>query len=248
MSRVAWPRRPEVIPVASRERLVGTTAESGVSDPSILIRWPVLRQIAQRIGVPELQRRLTHMSPGLLPFLLWIIPHQDPWGPILIYSVAGIAFALMAVTLYRFRVMARSQAETGLSAVIGYSIPVVAAMLCLPGREEIGVMTLAILAIGDGSATLGGLWFGGRKLPWNSRKTFAGLMSFCVCGTLMGTIVYWGEARPEVSWTMSLICAASSTFAAALVESLPLPTNDNLRVGVTAALTAAWVQIYCFGG
>ena len=246
MSRVAWQRRPEVLPVTGRETLTRKAAET--AEPSILTRWPVLRDIAGRIGVPELQRRLTHMSPGLLPFLLWIIPHQDPWGPFLMNSVVGISIALTAVILYRFHMMARSQRETGLSAVIGYVIPVVSSLVLLPGRAEIGMMTLAIIAVGDGSATLGGLWFGGTKLPWNSRKTFTGLMCFCLCGTMLGTLVYWGEARPEVSWTMALLCAAGATLAAAVVESLPLPTNDNFRVGMTAALTAACIQFYGFGG
>ena len=61
------------------------------------------------------------------------------------------------------------------------------------------------------------------------------------------TVIYWGEAHPGVSWQVALTCAGISTFAAALVESLPMPWNDNFRVGTTAALVGSFVQIVCLG-
>jgi phytol kinase len=247
MNRVALPRRPEALPASAVVTASHNAAQSGDSVSSVLTRWPVLRDIARVIGSRELQRRLTHMSPGLLPLLLWVIPHQDPWGPLLVNTMLAISVMLAGVILVRFRAVARTDAELGVSAVVGYTLPVVAAILLLPGRAEIGMMTLAILAVGDGSATLGGLWFRGRRLPWNRRKTFAGLLSFCVCGTLLATIIYWGEAQPVASWTAALTCAFCATVTAAVVESLPWPGNDNLRVGVTAACVGACVQIFWLG-
>lgn len=214
---------------------------------SVLLNVPLLRDIAARIGVSELRRRIVHISPICLPFLLWGIPHQDPWGPLLVDTVLAMVVSMVALALYRFSSIARSRQEDGLAAVIGYAIPVIVTLLLLPGRAELGVMTLAIIAVGDGSATLGGLWFGGRRLPWNRRKTFAGLFCFCFCGALMATIVYLGEARPIVPIPTALTIAGISTLAAALVESLPLPWNDNLRVGTTAALVGAYIQIVCLG-
>jgi dolichol kinase len=239
-------------PAPKRKRTAANLGrEAGLSPAeesrSILLDWPVFRTIAAKIGVYELRRRMVHMSPVLLPFALWVIPHRDPWGPILLNAVMLLATVLTGLTLYRFRTIARRHDEHGLDAVIGYAVPILMLVLLLPGRAELAVMTLGIVALGDGSATLGGLWFGGPRLPWNSRKTLSGMLSFIVCGTTMATIIYWGEARPGVSWNFAIAVTFASTLAAAFVESLPFQWNDNFRVGTTAALVGSFVQIVGFG-
>ena len=123
-----------------------------------------------------------------------------------------------------------------MGAVLGYLIPVVAPLLLFPGRAELGLMTLQILALGDGSATLGGMMIGGRRLPWNKKKTYSGLFCFAIVGTLASTYIYWGEAHPVVSiGTAFLICSVAA-LSAGIVESLSIESNDNFRVGSTALL------------
>jgi len=246
MSQTVLPARTVSAP-RRREIGVMTPSVSVPTAPSILQELPIFRELAARIGVQELRRRLVHMTPVLLPFLLWVIPHRDPWGPILINMVLIITTTLVATIFVRFRAIARTNHEHGMSAVVGYAIPILMTMLLMPDRGELAMMTLGIIALGDGSATLGGLWFGGRRLPWNPRKTFAGLLSFCICGTFIATVIYWGEARPGVSWQIAFTCASISTVFAAFVESLPLPWNDNLRVGATAATVGMLVQIFALG-
>lgn len=208
---------------------------------------PILRDIAARIGSTELRRRLIHMSPAVLPFLLWYIPHRDPWGPLLINLALIITLALVANTVIRFRTIARTKDEHGLGAAVGYAVPLLLLILLLPDRGELAVMTLGIIAMGDGSATLGGLWFGGQRLPWNRRKSIAGLVCFCVVGTFFATLFYWGEARPGVSVQTALLVGSLATIAAGLVESLPISWNDNFRVATTAAMVGAAVQIFWLG-
>ncbi len=61
----------------------------------------------------------------------------------------------------------------------------------------------------------------------------------------MAAIVYWGETHnleaqtPGVSFVTALYCAGMTVVAAAIAESLPSRLNDNLRVGVTAAVVGA---------
>ena len=138
--------------------------------------------------------------------------------------------------ILRFRAIARSQEQSGIAAVAGYSIVILAALYFLPGREEIALMILGILAFGDGTATLTGLAFGGPKLPWNLRKSWVGLASFAVFGGLMGGIYLWGEGTPLIPLPIAFTISALAATAAGVVESLPLPGNDNFRVGLTAAL------------
>lgn len=199
------------------------------------------------LSAAESRRRLLHILPGFLPFILWPIPHQDPWGPILADAVIALTVALLAIAFLRSRVFAREGESDWNSSVLGYAVPILATLCIGRGREEIGVMTLAIVAFGDGSATLGGLMLGGRTLPWNPRKTWTGSLCFVLFGTLLATVVYWGEARPSVSWSAAALIAGGATLAAAFVESLPVRLNDNLRVGATAALMGAALTLLVVG-
>lgn len=199
-----------------------------------------------RLTRTELRRRLWHMGPGLLPFLLWVIPHPDPFSPDMLAVIAGIAVVLGASVFYRWRHIQRaSHDDQRRSAVVGYTLPILAAIFLFPADAEIGMTILAILAFGDGSATLGGLLFGGPRLPWNRRKSWSGLLSFLVVGTAFATVIFWGESNNAratehvASWSTSLLCAGGGVLAAAVAESIPSSINDNVRVGLSAALTVS---------
>lgn len=208
-------------------RLGSPTAEAGWSDV-----W----QLPHVLEPSEVRRRLLHMAPGFLPFALWVIPHQDPWGPVLLSVVALLGVVVVTAALRRFRAFARRGEQDWSVAVVGYALPVLAPLLLLPGEAEIGLTVLGILALGDGSATLGGLRMGGRRLPWNPRKSWTGLVCFCLGGGTLGALLFWGEAVPRVSLPTAVLCVLPATLAAALVESLPFRGNDNARVGVTALI------------
>jgi dolichol kinase len=201
----------------------------------------------QRLQGAEFRRRLLHILPGFFPFLLWVIPHKDPWGPILANSVIAVTAAIVIHSLWRFSAFARPGEENGRASILGYAFPMLAAMSAFRGREELGVMTLAILAFGDGSATVGGLLFGGKPLPWNPRKTLTGLLCFWVMGGILGTVVYWGESRPGVSWMVAASVAGVAVFFAGLLESLQSRINDNLRVGFASAIIGAAMHFALVG-
>ncbi len=191
------------------------------------------------LSTQEFRRRLWHMTPGLLPLLLWVIPHTDPWGWILWSVVLGLTLMTATVMLRRFSKIARPGEDHGYDAVLAYAVVVLATLWLFPGREEIGMMTLAILAFGDGSATLLGLKFGERKLPWNGCKSWVGLWAFVAMGTLAGALMFWGEFRPGVDFRLALGVSFLASLTAGLVESFPSLRNDNLRVGIAAAGTGA---------
>lgn len=205
--------------------------------------WPSLGGLRhRRLAAPEIRRRLLHMLPGLLPFVLWFIPHPDPWGPILADVVLLLTVAIVGPALIRFSAFARPGERDGRSSVLGYALPILAALCLFRGREELGMMTLAILAFGDGSATLGGMLIGGRRLPWNYEKSWTGLACFLVIGGIMATLVFWGESRPAVTWTQAALVAGGATLIAAIAESVRSRINDNLRVGVISLVVGAVLQ------
>lgn len=212
-----------------------------------LLRLPGCQWLANRLGANEFRRRLLHMSPGLLPIALWFAPHTDPWGGLLI----GVTVCLFAMTvvmaIVHGHVFARPGEEAWSFSVLGYVLPIAAMLLCLPGHAELGLMTLGIVALGDGSAAMGGLTFGGRRLPWNHRKTWTGVFAFLGVAGTMSTLFYWMEARPGVSLSVAILIAGTATLVGAIVESLPIKSHDNLRVGLSAALTGIVMQTLTVG-
>jgi len=187
------------------------------------------------------------MLPGLLPALLLVLPHYDPWELPLKSVVVCMSLGIIAFALLRYNDFARPDESHWHHSVIGYTVPVVAMLLLLPGRSELGLMTLGVLAFGDGSAALGGKLIQGAKLPWNQRKTWAGLASFAIVGTLAATFDYWVDARPAVPLQICLMIGGAAALASAIVESLPIRSHDNFRVGATAALTGLMMHILLLG-
>ncbi len=218
-----------------RQHLKASQPEFSQSRPvGWLEAFPGICRVVNCLGATEFRRRLFHMSPALLAFPLPLIPHQAIRGQFELYFLYLATISLFVVAVKLGPLFKRQGEKDWMKAVLGYMIPVVVPLLVFRRNTELGLLTLQIIALGDGSATMGGLMIGGYRLPWNHKKTLAGLICFTVVGSLAATYSYWGEARPEVSiGTAFLICGVAA-LCAALVESLPIRSNDNLRVGMTA--------------
>lgn len=212
---------------------------------------PGLALLRARLGPVELRRRLWHILPGFLPFLLWPFPSIMIPPHIRLGILTAVTFAVGLVMFVRYsRIRRTGEPASDRYSILGYSGSVLLMLLFFPVNTELALTVLAILAFGDGCATLGGKLFGGRRLPWNSRKSFAGLICFLFCGTIMGAIIYWCEANHRqlpavaipVRFASAALCAFIATTVAAIVESIPLRTNDNLNVGVAASLAVIVAQ------
>ncbi len=227
------------------EAVPSATSDHAVWPELAISRW--WTTIAKRLGPQELKRRLWHIVPGLLPFFLWMIPHTDPLTSWWLLDLAMNAIVLGVAGCYFGRTFSRPGERNCLCAVIAYSTLVFSAILLFPGQLEIGMAVLAIIAFGDGSATLGGLLLRGPVLPWNREKTWAGSLCFLLGGVPMAALFYWGEARPGVPWDVALLCAGTAAVASAIAESAYSRINDNIRVGVTAILTMAIMNRFLLG-
>ena len=196
----------------------------------------------QKLPYRELKRRFWHMSPGVLAFGLLVVPHADPISPTLQLIIFTSCLAIGVWILLGFRQIQRRGEGAGLGAVGGYSLSVLGTIFLFPAHLELGLAVLAILAFGDGSATLIGSVFRGPRLPWNSGKSWIGMLGFVVIGSAMTAGIYWGETQnleasdPPVSFGMALYLTAPAVVAAAIAESLRSRINDNIRVGVVAAV------------
>lgn len=196
--------------------------------------WSNMRE---RLGPQELRRRLWHMTPGFLPFILWAVPHEDPLSQTLKSIMIALAVVISTGAWLKHRTFRRRGEKSLLPAVLGYSGIVVGMLVLFPATPELGLAVMSILAFGDGSATLVGILAGGEKLPWNPEKSWAGLAAFLTFSIPLATIVCWGEAQPHLSMPAAFCCVAPAGLLAGLAESLPSRINDNIRVGLVAAVT-----------
>jgi dolichol kinase len=212
-----------------------------------VVELPLLETLTGRLTPHEWRRRLLHISPGLLVVGLLLIPHADPLGlpaRLILPAVIGATcwFALRSEAMYR-----RCGEREWSISVISYGVITASLLAAVPGQPEIGMAVTMIIAFGDGSATLAGLLVRGRRLPWNSEKSWAGTAAFVICATPLATLVYWAEARPGVTLPLACACVAPAAAVAALVESLPIRVNDNIRVGVAAGLILLLTQALFVG-
>ncbi len=212
------------------------------------LKWlmilPGATVVVDRLGNCECRRRLFHMSPSLLPFGLLLVPRDHERGQLVVSITVLLAIAALSLAIAFCPKLKRPGEKHWMHAVLGYMVPVVVPMLFWSQHYEFGLMTLQILAVGDGSATFGGVMFGGRTLPWNRHKTLTGLACFTICGSLAATCSYWLEASTRPTFADSFLICGIASLCAAIVESLPIQSNDNLRVGITALLAGITMSAF----
>jgi len=123
--------------------------------------------------------------------------------------------------------------------IVLYPFAVLHLVLIFPSRLDIVAAAWAILAFGDGAATLVGRRVGGLRWPWDHDKTIAGSVAFAVCGAA-GAIALACWTRPAVTpvpplW-FDVLGPVVAAIVAALVETIPVRLDDNVSVPASAAL------------
>lgn len=184
-------------------------------------------------------RKLLHISPGLLAFVLPLIPHEKPLSFQSLCEITLITAILTGLYIAVKRYVERPNEADFYLTTLSYPAAVLGTLFAFPAAPELAAVVLVVIAFGDGSAYLVGTTIGGRRLPWNPEKTWAGTVAFVVVGGLLATLAYLGEANPGTTLIAALCCGGGAAVAAAIVESLPVRLSDNVRVGFTASVTVA---------
>ncbi len=184
----------------------------------------------------ELLRKLIHMAVGLGAFAVVFL------GPLHSAILAGGLLLFNLAVWPRLggrRVWRDAESRHGVAiGIVLYPLVVLALVLIFWRRLEVVAAAWAILAFGDGMATIAGQGLGGARLPWNPAKSWAGTLAFWVCGTLgSAAALGWTLAHQERPLAIGVVlsAAALTALSAALVESLPLPLDDNLTVPLASA-------------
>jgi uncharacterized protein (TIGR00297 family) len=109
--------------------------------------------------------------------------------------------------------------------------PVSVLLLILVYRHSLPVVgaVWAIMALGDGMASVVGEARGGPALPYNPKKTWSGFGAFVLAGTA-GAYALTRWANPAASSVSVLVVSTAAALVGALVEGLPIGLDDNLSV------------------
>jgi uncharacterized protein (TIGR00297 family) len=119
------------------------------------------------------------------------------------------------------------------TGIIIYPISVLALILLYRHDLHIVGATWAIMALGDGMASVTGGTLGGPALPWNRQKTWTGFLGFIVAGTA-GAYVLTRWVAPSVAPDIAFRICAAATLVGAIVESVPIRLDDNASVPLVA--------------
>lgn len=222
----------EVVP--SRSKLWLT--QQSIS-PSTVHPQPFLKRA-------ELHRRLWHMLPGLLPFIL-SAERPLPWN--FLAMVAGITVLLSLGALLCYRTFARDGEKKWALNSMSYAAIALPPLFLFRSHPEVTAVVVTVLAFGDGSATLFGLLFGQRVLPWNTSKTWAGFFGFFLGAFPVATLAYWKAAEPSVPLTVAMMCALPAVMIAQFAESMSIRGTDNFRVGGAALVGVLLAHTAMFG-
>lgn len=186
-------------------------------------------------GFSESRRQITHILVGGFAFFLrWLTVWQAAS-----MAIAAILFNLLVLPRVSRDVFRPGDLErVAESGIVIYPVAVLGLILLFPRRPDIAAACWAILAAGDGLATLVGAHVRSPKLPWNRQKSVAGLAAGAIGAAAAGVfLARWtslGMSAPPPAWFMSAAPIAAAV-AAAFVETVPIRLNDNISVPFTAA-------------
>lgn len=182
----------------------------------------------------ETHRQLLHIAVGCFALLLrWL-----SWPQAAVLATAAVIFNLLVLPRlapHVFRSIDQNRRWT--SGIVLYPIAVLGLILVFRHQLHLAATAWAILAAGDGMATLVGVHVRTRPLPWNRHKSVGGLAAFIVSGGIAAMGLMWWTAPAVAPWLLA--AAAIAAIAAAFAESAPIALDDNLTVPVIAGI-ALW--------
>jgi uncharacterized protein (TIGR00297 family) len=184
------------------------------------------------LDATEVRRKAVHVGMASFALLLrWL----DVRGAALC-ALAAFAFNLVVLPRLGGRSLFREgdRARGYPVGILLYPLVVLALVLLFPRRLDLAAAGWGFLAFGDGFATLVGASLGGRRLPWNPRKSWSGLLGYVVFGCL-GATALSSFVAGQLPGPAGLVAFLLAALVGAVLESLPSELDDNLVPPLAAA-------------
>lgn len=187
-----------------------------------------------RLSRGEVLRKTVHMSVGLVALALRFL--GPLWSAVCALSAVVFNVAILprlgGRALYREADARRGHAL----GIVLYPLTVLILVLAFHHRLEVAAAIWGILAFGDGTASLFGMAWGRRKLPWNPEKSWIGSLAHLVFGGLAAFGLLLWTAPGRYTLLFALVAAAIAALFATILESLPQGLDDNLGVPIVTGL------------
>lgn len=175
-------------------------------------------------------REAIHIGGVFVPFVCILLDRYLVSSLIFIVTLLYIASELVRLrgtnipvfSTLTWRAAIKPELYEFITAPIIYAIAIMISLILFP--SPINYASIAILALGDGFATLFGKKFGRTTFPFNKGKQ--------VEGSFFGFLFAFMGALAFVNPTQALIASAIGMS----VESLPTPVSDNLTVPIVSGL------------
>uniref|UniRef100_A0A6N2L477 Phytol kinase n=1 Tax=Salix viminalis TaxID=40686 RepID=A0A6N2L477_SALVM len=196
----------------------------------------------------KLNRKLVHISIGLVFMLCWPMFSSGNRGALLAASTPGvniIRMLLIGSGMWKDEATVKSMSRFGdhrelLKGPLYYVLTITGACAIYWRTSPIAIAAICNLCAGDGMADIVGRRFGRQKIPYNKNKSVAGSAAMAISGFVasVGFMHYFAAfGYVQESWEMILGFLVVS-LASSFVESLPISTelDDNLTVTLTSIL------------
>ncbi|MCP8308572.1 MAG: phosphatidate cytidylyltransferase [archaeon] len=185
-----------------------------------------------RLKQINLFRLSVHFSGFFIPFITIVI---DLFYTFIIITIVTILYCISEYLrtrkshglpiIRKITLLASKDRETNnfILAPFYFALGILMALTIF--KSSIGFASIEIVALGDSSARLFGKLIGHTRLPFNKMKTFEGSI-FCFIFSWLGASLF---VPPSIAILGALI--------GSIVESLPLPIDDDLTMPIASGFT-----------
>lgn len=184
----------------------------------------------------EYKRKAVHIASSAFALLL----RRLTWWQAALCALAAFTFNSLILPRIGGKMLYRDDdVRRGFPVgILVYPISVLLLILFFPHRLYIAAAGWAIMAWGDGSASVIGRRFGTRKLPWNGNRSWAGSTAFVIMGgaaAVFFTWWTWKQPPSPLAWHVIAVPLLAAILAA-VIETIPCGINDNISVPLSAGI------------
>lgn len=178
----------------------------------------------------EIGRKAVHLAAILIPLGYYFIPESIARK--ILITLTGVVFLVDVIRLNQPRIrtfffifFGRLVRDHERYNLLGSTYLLMSSIICIYAfSKPVAVASLGFLILGDSTAALVGKSIG--RVPIFGKTLEGSLACLAVC-ILVGWVI------PEITWVQAIAGALMAT----LIELLPVPLDDNLRIPLAAGFT-----------